>query len=337
MEATGVCRSDWHGWRGHDGDIIQHGLPFVPGHEASGIVVAIGPQVENLTVGDRVAVPFILACRFHCRECHRNRPTICERQEQPGFTMWGSMAEYVALPRADWNVCRLPSNVSFVEAAALGCRFTTAYRAIVQRGQLRPGQTVAVFGCGGVGLSCIMISACFGASSIIAVDVSEKALRKSLEIGATDVVQRKKMKQRDQNEDKNADAEVRRHVMEITNNIGADLSIDAAGFASTCENAVQCTRRGGRMVQVGVPIGQLIPPMGLVMSREIEIVGSHGFAAADLPAVLDLVATGRLQPKKLVEQEVDVEEGAKCIQRMDIESPLGITMVTTFAPRRSHL
>lgn len=198
VKATGVCRSDWHGWKGHDSDIVDHGLPFVPGHELAGCVVEVGEGVGSLQVGDRVAVPFILSCGC-CRECGRGRPTICERQQQPGFTQHGSFAEFVALPRADRNLCRIPDGVSYVEAAALGCRTTTAYRAVLQRGRLRAGESLAVFGCGGLGLSAVMIASserrgggAAGEESaqgkIIAVDVSHEARSKALELGATDAV-----------------------------------------------------------------------------------------------------------------------------------------------------
>ena len=163
VKATGVCRSDWHGWKGHDSDIADHGLPFVPGHELSGIVAQLGEGVSGFAVGDRVAVPFILSCGG-CRECARGRPTICEDQEQPGFTRFGSFAEFVALPRADRNLARLPAEVSFEAAAALGCRGTTAYRAVVQQGRLAEGESVAVFGCGGLGLSCVMMAKAHGAA-----------------------------------------------------------------------------------------------------------------------------------------------------------------------------
>ena len=322
VKATGVCRSDWHGWKGHDSDIADHGLPFVPGHEVSGIVVEVGPNVRKISIGDRVAVPFILSCGC-CRECDpagRNRPTICERQEQPGFTMMGSFAEYLALPRADRNLSVIPKHVSFVEAAALGCRFTTAYRAVVQQGNISAQKTVAVFGCGGLGLSCVMIAAASKKSElrIIAIDVNDKALQKAKDVGATDIVNAKKT------------TDVRKRILELTNGMGADLTIDAAGFKQTCEDAVWTTRRGGRMVQVGLPIGGQDPliPMGLVAGREIEIFGSHGCAAEDMPDILNLVAGGRLNPKALVEREVGLAEGSKAIMDMDNGSPIGITMVT---------
>lgn len=322
VRATGVCRSDWHGWKGHDGDVRQHGLPFVPGHELSGVVVNVGAAVSDIQLNDRVVVPFILSCGS-CRYCKSQRSTVCLQQEQPGFTFWGSFAEYVHIPRADLNAKRIPARVSFVQAAALGCRFTTAYRAVLQQGRLQSSETIAVFGAGGVGLSCIMIAAAHGADSIIAIDVSERALNKARDLGATHTI----LAGKDQED-------VRRQVKALCEDgQGANVCIDAAGFPATCENAVYCTRRAGRMVQVGLPIGHVTPPqvpMGLVAGWELEIFGSHGFAASDLPGLLDMVATGALDPGVLVEREVTLAQGARAIQDMDNGSPLGITMVTTF-------
>jgi alcohol dehydrogenase len=189
-------------------------------------------------VGDRVAVPFILSCGA-CRECDRGKPTVCMSQEQPGFTRHGSFAEYVSLPRADRNLHPLPPQVTFQAAAALGCRTTTAYRAVVQQGRLVAGETIAVFGCGGVGLSAVMVAKAAGASRIIAVDTNAEALAKALALGATSTVDASL-----------GNEHVRAVVAELTDGALADVSVDAGGFVSTCENAVWCTRRAGRMVQV---------------------------------------------------------------------------------------
>lgn len=189
-------------------------------------------------MGDRVAVPFILSCG-KCRECDRGKPTVCLAQEQPGFTRHGSFAQYVALPRADRNLHPLPPEVTFVAAAALGCRTTTAYRAVMQQGRLVRGETIAVFGCGGVGLSAVMVAAAAGARKIIAVDTNGDALHKALALGASDAVDASL-----------GDEHVRAAVAELTHGALADVTVDAGGFVSTCENAVWCTRRAGRMVQV---------------------------------------------------------------------------------------
>ena len=325
VKATGVCRSDWHGWKGHDPDIHAHGLPFCPGHEVSGVVVETAPSCrDQFPVGSRVVVPFILSCGT-CHYCHIGRSTVCDNQRQPGFTQWGSFAEYMAIPRASRNLCRIlpdESVISYAQAAALGCRFTTAYRAVIQQGRVRANDTVTVFGCGGLGLSCIMLAVAQGCSNIIAVDVSEVALCKALELGATHAV-------RVLSEENNSE-HVRQEVYRATNQRGADVCIEASGFVAACENAILCTRRAGRMVQVGLVSGEVHVPMTVVTGLEIEIVGSHGFDASDLPKLLDLVASKKLDPGRLIDREVTLAEGAQAIQDMDHGSPLGITMVTKF-------
>ena len=139
VEATGLCRSDWHGWMGHDPDIR---LPHVPGHELAGTVVEVGPDVRAWSIGARVTTPFVLACGT-CATCRRGDHQVCDRQFQPGFTHPGSFAELVAIDRADVNLVALPEDLDFDTAAGLGCRFGTAYRAIADLGEVgcgRPGR-----------------------------------------------------------------------------------------------------------------------------------------------------------------------------------------------------
>ena len=168
VRATGVCRSDWHGWMGHDPSIA---LPHVGGHELAGVVVAAGPEVRGFAEGDRVTVPFCCGCG-RCEPCRQGETQLCERDRQPGFTIWGSFAELVALPRADLNLVRLPDALPDVEAASLGCRFMTAWAALHVHARVRAGEWVAVHGCGGVGLAAVMIAAAAGAG-VIAVDIDD--------------------------------------------------------------------------------------------------------------------------------------------------------------------
>ena len=158
VKATGVCRSDWHCWQGHDTDVV---LPHVPGHEFSGVVAAVGKEVKGFKVGDRVAIPFINACGS-CGECHSGNHQVCGAQTQPGFTHWGSFAQYTTVDHADVNLVHLPEELDFVTAASLGCRFVTSFRAVIDQGRVSAGQWVAVHGCGGVGLSAIMIASAAG-------------------------------------------------------------------------------------------------------------------------------------------------------------------------------
>ena len=167
VKATGLCRSDWHGWQGHDADIRT--LPHVPGHELAGLVVEVGSQVRRWRVGDRVTIPFVAGCG-HCPECVAGHPQVCEQQFQPGFTAWGSFAQWVAVRYADGNLIRLPDELDFATAASLGCRMATAYRAVAQQGAMRPGEWIAIHGAGGVGLAAVAIAAALGARPI-AVDI----------------------------------------------------------------------------------------------------------------------------------------------------------------------
>src|SRR3954447_15079742 len=147
VAASGLCRSDWHGWQGHDPDVV---LPHVPGHELAGTVAEVGPGVRRWRVGDRVTVPFVNACG-RCAQCAAGEHQVCPDQTQPGFTHWGSLAQFVALAAADVNLVALPDELPMSTAATLGCRYATAFRAVVQVAGVRPGEWAAVHGCGGGG------------------------------------------------------------------------------------------------------------------------------------------------------------------------------------------
>jgi len=310
--ATGVCRSDWHGWQGHDPDIV---LPHVPGHELAGTVAAVGAGVRRWRVGDRVTVPFVCACGS-CPRCLAGDHQVCDRQTQPGFTHWGSFAELVALSAADVNLVRLPDSVTFPTAAALGCRYATAFRAVVQQGRVRPGEWVAVHGCGGVGLSVVQIAVAAGAL-VAAVDVSAGALELASSLGASAVVDART-------------TDVPTAVRELTGG-GAALSLDALGSAATCVGSVLCLRPRGRHVQVGLlPAAQGRPlvPMDRVVALELQLLGSHGMAAHAYPELLALVESGRLRPDVLVRQQVSLDEAGAALA--DVGRAPGITVITSF-------
>jgi alcohol dehydrogenase len=297
VAATGVCRSDWHAWRGHD----PVALPHVPGHELAGTVAAIGPEVTRFSVGDRVTAPFVNGCG-RCPTCAGGDPQVCPDQTQPGFTGPGSFAEQVALHAADTNLVRLPQNVGFVEAAALGCRFATAYRALTAHARLQPGQWLAVHGCGGVGLSAVAVAVALGAR-VVAVDVSAEALARAQHLGAEAVV---------------LSADPVQEVRAVTGG-GAHASLDALGSPATAVASVRSLRRRGRHVQVGLlldPAGTALP-MDLVVAHELELYGSHGMAAADYPAMLALVATGSIHLADLVGAVISLDEAAAALMAMD--------------------
>jgi D-arabinose 1-dehydrogenase-like Zn-dependent alcohol dehydrogenase len=308
--ATGVCRSDWHGWQGHDPDVR---LPHVPGHELAGTVEAMGADVRRWRVGDRVTVPFVCACG-RCPRCAAGDAQVCDAQTQPGFTHWGSFAELVALDAADVNLVALPDELALSTAASLGCRSTTAFRAVVQQGRVRPGEWVAVHGCGGVGLSVVQVAVAAGAQ-VVAVDVSPGALELAASFGAAALVDARS-------------ADVVTAVRDASGG-GAHLSLDALGSPTTCVDSVLCLRPRGRHVQVGLlppSQGRPLVPMERVVALELEVLGSHGMAAHAFPALLELVTAGRLRPDLLVTREVGLDDAAAALA--DVGRLPGITVVT---------
>jgi alcohol dehydrogenase len=306
--ATGVCRSDWHAWKGHD----PVALPHIGGHEFAGAVVTAGPEVRRWRTGDRVTVPFACGCG-RCEYCLAGDAQVCPRQTQPGFTGPGSFAELVAVHAADANLVALPGSLDFVTAACLGCRFATAFRAVTAHGRVRPGDWLAVHGCGGVGLSAVMIGAALGAR-VLAVDVSAAARARARELGAEAAV--------DAGTGGAAGA-----IKEITGG-GAHVSIDALGSPALAADSVRCLRRRGRHVQVGLLPGGPVPlPMDLVIARELEIYGSHGMAARDYPAMLAMVADGTLRPGLLVGAVIGLQDAGRALAAMDGLTPAGMTVV----------
>jgi alcohol dehydrogenase len=315
LGATGICRSDWHGWMGHDPDIR---LPHVPGHEIAGVVVAAGKRVRKWRGGERVTLPFVCGCGS-CEQCASGNQQICDRQFQPGFTHWGSYAEYVAIHFADENLVRLPEEVDFVSAASLGCRFATSFRAVVAQGAVAPGQWVAVHGCGGVGLSAVMIAAAMGAR-VIAVDVDDHALALATEIGAEATVNAA------------ADIVVAEQVRDISRG-GVHVSIDALGSQETCCNSIANLRKRGKHIQVGLLHGDDYRPrvpMELVIANELELIGSHGMQAYEYERMLRMISRGQLAPAKLVRQTVSLERAAATLGEPRNLQVAGVSVIDRF-------
>jgi len=313
--ASGVCLSDWHGWQGHDPDIV---LPHVPGHELAGVVEAVGEGVTRSRPGDRVTLPFVGGCG-RCPQCASGNQQVCDNQFQPGFTHWGSFAEYVAIHYADENLVRLPDGMDFPTAASLGCRFATSFRAVVDQGRVREGEWVAVHGCGGVGLSAIMIASAFGAR-VVAVDISGDKLQFARAFGALAAVNAR------------STDDVAAAVRDLTDG-GAHLSIDAIGNAGACFDSIDSLRKRGRHVQVGLMTGsQQTPgiPMHKVIANELEIRGSHGMQAHRYDEMLAMIAAGDLAPHKLIGRTIDLEGSIAALTSMGDFDTTGVTIITAF-------
>jgi D-arabinose 1-dehydrogenase-like Zn-dependent alcohol dehydrogenase len=308
VEATGVCRSDWHAWLGHDDEVTP---PHVPGHEFAGVVAEIGAQVTTAFVGQRVTVPFVCACGT-CEQCREGNQQVCPEQTQPGFTHAGSFAELVAVHHADVNLVPLPDAINSVTAAGLGCRFATAYRAVVAHGRVAPGTWVAVHGCGGVGLAAVMIAVAHGAR-VVAVDINPAALELAREFGAVHALR----------------PPAAEEIVALSQG-GAHVSIEALGQASTFADSIAGLRRRGRHVQVGLLVADDANPatdMAAVIGRELEIVGSHGMPAHAYPEMLAEIAAGRLHPDRLVSRVIELDDAPQSLATLGSGGRTGTTVV----------
>lgn len=316
--ASGLCRSDWHGWMGHDSDITT--FPHVPGHELAGVVEAVGDGVDAAWVGRTVTAPFVMACGA-CPVCLAGDGQVCPRQRQPGFTDPGSFAELVVVHAAGTNLVPLPEGLDVRAAAGLGCRVATAYRAVAHRARVEGGEHVLVIGCGGVGLAAVAVARARGAL-VCAVDVSAASLDRALANGADEVV--------DASIGPDRVVEAVRH---WTGGAGAAVGIDALGSPEACRTSILALSRRGRHVQVGLlppAAGEAAVPMERVIGWELDVLGSHGMAAADYPALLDDVVAGRLRLDDLLapdREPLSLEEAGAALVAMGGAPSRGILVV----------
>ncbi len=311
VEATGLCRSDVHAWLGHDSDVR---LPHVPGHELVGRIVATGAEVRRHQVGERVTVPFVCACG-RCRECERGEAQVCANQTQPGFTHHGSYADLVALHDADVNLVPVPDDLDAGAAALLGCRFATSYRGLVEQAHLAPDDTVLVVGCGGVGLSAIMIARAVGARAV-GVDVDAAALTRATAAGADAVVDASGL----------SSAEVDAAVRAVARDLR--VTLDATGRPDGIDLALRNLSPRGVHVQIGLVSTDPVLRLSRVTAKELTLVGSHGMARASYDGLLDLVRTGRLRPQDLVTRWIGLDEVPAAMAAMrDGRLGAGVTMI----------
>jgi len=320
VEACGICRSDWHSWHGDFSWIgLSPELPITPGHEFGGVIEKLGANVQSFKVGDRVTAPFHWACG-HCEYCKKGNSNLCVNIRVYGMVngLEGAYAEYILIPNAEFNLIQLPENVDSVTAAAAGCRYMTGYHGVL-RGNVQPGDWVAVYGAGGVGLSAIQVANAIGAQ-VIAVDIDDGKLELAEREGAVATVNAKKV---------DAPSAIR----EITKG-GAHVSLDALGIKETIQNSVFSLRKGGRHVQIGLTTsdeqGMVDLPVDFITSFEIEFVGSLGNPHPDYRGLLDLIASGRLNPSRLVERKVSLSNVSEVFESMNQYKTKGFNVITKF-------
>lgn len=323
VEASGVCRSDWHFW---NQDLEWIGLnlklPANPGHEVGGVVEEVGRDVRTIKVGDRVTIPFHEADGT-CPECRAGFQNLCDHSIAPGIQRGGGWAQYITVTAADLNCIPLPEGVDSLSAAALGCRYMTAYRAVTDRGRVQPGQWLAVQGCGGVGLSAVQIAAASNAL-VVAVDVEDRKLAKARDEGAAATINALGL----------TPVQVGEAVKDATGG-GAHVSLDALGRGFTFHQSIHSLRKRGRHVQVGITSqeerGQVAIPVDLLTMMEWEIVGSLGNPHPKYAELLQLVAHQKLRPARLVTREIALNEVTDTLERMTRFDTIGFEVITRFA------
>jgi len=326
VTACGVCRSDWHAWAGH-GEWADDRVPRgqILGHEPAGEVVAVGDSVDRFAPGDRVVVPFSLGDGT-CSRCRRGHGNVCDDGRALGFEpdAPGAFAERVAVPDADYNLVERPPWLGATAAAALGCRYMTAYHALAERADLGGGEWLAVHGCGGVGLSAVQLGDALGAR-IVAVDVDDEALSFARDLGADETVNPVGLG--------GGEAAVPDRVRDLTDG-GADVSVDALGIAETCRNSVRSVRPRGTHVQVGLTTeaerGEVSLPTDWMTRWEVSFVGSRGMSPTSYDDLFDLIEATDVDPAALVSDELALSEVSDRLAAMAEYDARGVEVVTDF-------
>ena len=314
VEASGICRSDWHLWQGDWGWInFRPKLPAILGHEFAGIVEEVGKDVKNVKRGARVVVPLAQGCGV-CDDCRTGYSNHCMR----GGGMTG-YAEYGVLAHADYNYAPLPAEIDSVEASSMGCRYVTAFHALLDQGHVQADETVVVYGCGGVGLSAVQIASALGAR-VIAVDLDDRKLELAKQVGANDVINGKK-------------TDPVKAVKDLTGG-GADVSVDALGIEATCRNGIASLRKRGRHIQIGLTTqkekGEVALPIDQIVFREIQFIGSLAIQSYRYPALLSMVQRGRLAPRKLITETIPIEQAAGVLNQMSNFENVGMSVINKF-------
>jgi D-arabinose 1-dehydrogenase-like Zn-dependent alcohol dehydrogenase len=287
----------------------------VLGHESAGTVEEVGANVTRFKKGDRVVFPFNQACGS-CPTCAEGNQQVCENMAMSMFNGGGGFGEYSLVAKGDVNLVPLPESISFVEGAGLGCRFMTAYRGVTAQARVQPGEWVAVFGCGGVGLAAVNIATAMGAN-VIGVSRGQEKLDKARELGAVHTIK--------------AGENTAEEIQELTGG-GAHVCVECLGTAATWMPSLMSLRTRGRVVRLGMTGRQeegILPiPADMIVGREITIVGSMGMQARCYPDMLRMVESGKLSPASLVVEEVGLDGVNGVFEAMTEFNTLGYSVLT---------
>ena len=299
VAGCGMCHTDLH--------YLDHGVrtfkkpPLILGHEAAGVVHSIGEGVEERVSGDRVLIPAVLSCG-RCRYCRAGRENLCEHMVMPGNDIDGAYAEFIKVPAAE--LVPVPDELPLDKACVIADAISTPYHAVKNRGRVRPGDTVAVVGCGGVGLNVVQCARIAG-GRVIAIDVSKERLALAGELGAEVTL--------DPSEYDRPDKEIRK----LTDG-GVDVAFEAIGKPETIELGFSLIRKGGRLCVIGYSGAPVSLSAARLMYYELELVGSLGCGGGQYPEILSLVESGRLLLDPVVSGSVpldDINDGFDLLRR----------------------
>ena len=297
VAACGVCHTDLH--------YIEHGVPtfkkppLVLGHEASGIVEQLGSKVDKFKKGQRVLIPAVLTCG-RCFACRQGRENICSAMTMLGNHFDGAYAEYVAVPAKD--VLDLPESIPLEEASIIADAISTPYHAVKNRAQVKPGDTVVIFGCGGVGINAVQLASAAG-GYVIAVDINPRKLDWAAEFGAAKTIDASKIER------------VSKEIKKLTGG-GADIAMEVIGNPRTIEEAFECVRVGGRLCVVGYTHEAISVVAGKIMFKEIEVVGSLGCRPVDYLPLIRMVEQGKVDLKRQVTHRFSLDEIGQAFEVM---------------------
>jgi 2-desacetyl-2-hydroxyethyl bacteriochlorophyllide A dehydrogenase len=311
VKACGICGSDIH--------IVYEGVtptaytPIALGHEPSGVITALGSEVEGWKVGDRVTVNPFLTCG-KCINCLSGNSQICLSRRVIGIHTEGGLAEFLKIPAK--NLVCLPGNVPFDQGGIAVDAVATPFHAITNRGALQGGEKVAVFGCGGLGIHGVQIAKVCGASLVIAVDTIDSALERAKQVGADEVINPRK------------ESPVQK-IKDLTGGMGVDLAVEFIGLRETIEQAIGCIRVGGKVVVVGLgPEIIFLPPSTTFVRTELSFLGSYGSTTVEIQNVINLVASGKLNLSDSITERfplVEVNKGLDHLHKK-IDNPIRIVI-----------
>ncbi len=304
VAACGICGSDVHGYDGSSGRRIP---PVVMGHEAAGVIAAVGEGVTGFAVGDRVTFDSTVYCG-ECEFCRRGEVNLCDNRQVMGvscgeYRRAGAFAEYIAVPAR--ILYRLPEGLSFEEAAMLEA-VSVALHA-VRVAELKGGETALVIGAGMIGLLTLQAAKAAGCSRVLVADIDATRLKMASEMGADAVLLA-------------SDAELVSEVLRLTEGRGVDVALEAVGRNETVAAAINCVRKGGTVVLVGNIAPEVTLPLQKVVTRQIRLQGSCA-SAGEYPAAMELVSSGRIKVGPLITAVAPLEDGASWFGRLYRREP----------------